>query len=172
MFVPRTETGGNYNTITLSNASDRVANDVTFVPNAGIVITAITATKGNVTTPTSGTWLAAYPQISFTITNTGSNPIYVSKTPNLSLATTTSSGPSASTTVSSVTASGSTSGDTSVSYIINGSRTFTYNLTVDNTNGTTASKKISITQINYGTSSGDNSLNVNYGLETAYVQVP
>jgi hypothetical protein len=107
-------TDGNYNTITLSNASDRVANDVTFVPNAGIVITAITATKGNVTTPTSGTWLAAYPQISFTITNTGSNPIYVSKTPNLSLATTTSSGPSASTTVSSVTASGSTSGATSV----------------------------------------------------------
>lgn len=162
----------NYNTVTLSNASDRNSNDVTFVPNAGITITNITPVKGNVTQPTSGVWLAAYPSITFTINNTGNNPIYISKTSNTALATTTSSGAAASTTVSSVTASGSTSGDTGVSYIINGSRTFTYNFTVDNTNGTTASKKITVTQINYGTASGDNSLNVNYGLENAYVQVP
>ena len=168
-------TDSGYNTITLSNASDRRSNDVTFVPNAGITVSNWSISKGNVTTPTSGTWLAAYPTVSFTITNTGNNPIYVSKDANVALATTTSSGVNASTTVSSVTASGSTSGDTSTSYIINGTRTFTYNFTVDNTNGTTASKKISITRINYGTAGGlgtDNTLNVNYGLENAYVQVP
>ncbi len=168
-------TDSGYNTITLSNASDRRSNDVTFVPNAGITVSNWSISKGNVTTPTSGTWLAAYPTVSFTITNTGNNPIYVSKDANVALATTTSSGVYASTTVSSVTASGSTSGDTSTSYIINGTRTFTYNFTVDNTNGTTASKKISITRINYGTAGGlgtDNTLNVNYGLENAYVQVP
>jgi hypothetical protein len=165
----------NYNTITLTNASDRKSNDVTFVPNAGITVSGITVVKGNVTQPTTGVWLAAYPSISFTITNTGSNPIYISKTAATALATTTSSGANASTTVSSVTASGSTTGDTTTSYIINSTRTFTYNFTVDNTNGSTASKKISITQINYGTAGGagtDNTLNVNYGLENAYVQVP
>jgi peptidoglycan hydrolase-like protein with peptidoglycan-binding domain len=165
----------NFNTITLSNASDRTSNNVTLVPNAGITITAITPVKGSVTTPTTGVWLAAYPSISFTINNTGSNPIYISKTASTALATTTSSGASASTTVTSVTASGSTTGDTSTSYIINGSRTFTYNFYVDNKNGDGTSKKISITQINYGTAGGsgtDNTLNVNYGLENAYVQVP
>ena len=171
--VVGTDTG--YNTITLTNAAPRQSNEVTFVPNAGITVSGWAISKGNVTTPTSGTWLAAYPTVSFTITNTGNNPIYISKNAAVALATTTSSGPVASTTVSSVTASGSTSGDTSTSYIINGTRTFTYNFTVDNTNGTTASKKISITQINYGTAGGlgtDNTLNVNYGLENAYVQVP
>jgi peptidoglycan hydrolase-like protein with peptidoglycan-binding domain len=168
-------TDSGYNTITLTNAANRTSNDVTFVPNAGITVSNWAISKGNVTTPTSGTWLAAYPTVSFTITNTGNNPIYISKNANVALATTTSSGVAASTTVSSVTASGSTSGDTSTSYIVNGTRTFTYNFTVDNTNGTTASKKISITQINYGTAGGlgtDNTLNVNYGLENAYVQVP
>ncbi len=164
-----------YSTVTLTNASNRSSNDVTFVPNAGITVSNWVINKGQVTTPTTGTWLAAYPTISFTITNTGNNPIYISKTQSTALATTTSSGPVGSTTVSSVTASGSVTGDTSTSYVINGARTFTYNFTVDNTNGTTASKKISITQINYGTAGGlgtDNTLNVNYSLENAYVQVP
>jgi hypothetical protein len=168
----------NFNTITLTNASNRTANDVTFVPNAGLTIGNWVINKGNVAylQSGSGTWAAAYPTISFTINNTGSNPIYISKTASVALATSTTSGANGSTTVSSVTASGSTSQDTASSYVVNGSRTFTYNLTVDNTNGTTASKKISITQINYGTSgasdSVNNLLNVNYGLENAYVQVP
>lgn len=164
----------NYNTITLTNASDVAANNVTFVPNGGITISNIAATKGSVTTPTSGTWLAAYPSLSFTVTNNGNNPIYLSKTSNAALATTTSGGPNASSTVTSTVASGSTTGDTSTSYIVNvgASRTFTYNYTVDNTNGTTAAKKLSITQINYGTSDGDTSLAINFGLENLYVQVP
>jgi peptidoglycan hydrolase-like protein with peptidoglycan-binding domain len=183
-FVKASTVGvdNNYNTITLTNASNVTSNDTTFVPNAGITITAITAVKGNVTTPSSGSWLAAYPSITFTINNTGSNAIYISKTAATALATTTSSGAAASTTVSSTVASGSTTGDTSVAYVINAnaSRTFTYNFTVDNTLGTTASKKISITQVNYGTGGAadgtaagqDAELNVNYGLTSAFVQVP
>lgn len=164
----------NYNTITLTNASDRTGNDTTFVPNAGLAIENITPDKGNVITASNSViWGVAYPSIAFTIRNTGNNPIYISKTPSTALSTSTSAGANASTTVSSVTASGSTTGDTSTSYIINDTRTFTFNFTVDNTNGTTAAKKISITAINYGTSDGsNNSLSVNYGLENAYVQVP
>lgn len=166
----------NYNTITLTNASDRSSNNVTYVPNAGITITDITPVKGTVTTPTTGVWLNAYPTISFTVNNTGNNPIYISKTATVALATSTSVAPNASTTVTSISASGSTSGDTTYAYIINNSRTFTYNFFVDNTNGAGTSKKISITQINYGTSgasdSVDNTLNVDYGLENAYVQIP
>jgi hypothetical protein len=164
----------NYNTVTLTNASDRTSNDTTFVVNAGITVSGITVNKGSVTTPTTGIWSVAYPTIAFTITNTGNNSIYISKTPGTALATTTSSGPNASTTAT-VTASSPTTGDTATSYIINGTRTFTYSFTVDNTNGTTAAKKINITQINYGTAGtagNDNTLNVNYGLETAAVQVP
>lgn len=165
----------NFNTITLTNASDRTANNVTFVPNAGLTITNIVRTDKVVTTPTTGAWLYGYQTLSFTVNNTGSNPIYISKTANTALATSTSSGANASTTVSAVTASGSTSGDTSTSYIVNGTRTFSYNFYVDNTNGTGAQKKITVSQINYGTAGGagtDNTLNVNYGLENAYVQVP
>jgi len=166
-----TDTG--YNTVTLSNASNRTSNDVTFVPNAGITIGNWSITKGNITESSGGAWLAAYPSISFTITNTGNNSIFISKNSNVALATTTSAGINASTTVSSVSASGSTTGDDSSSYIINGTRTFTYNFTVDNTNGTTASKRINITAVRYGTTSAaNNSLNVNYGLESAFVQVP
>ncbi|MES2059909.1 MAG: peptidoglycan-binding domain-containing protein [Patescibacteria group bacterium] len=156
---------------------DVSSNNVTFVPNGGITISGISSSKGSVTTPTSGTWLAAYPTLNFTVTNSGNNPIFISKTASVALATTTSSGPNASSTVTSVVASGSTTGDSTAAYIVNvgASRTFSYNYTVDNTNGTTAAKKLSITQINYGTGSTDgtdNTLNVNFGLENLYVQIP
>ena len=171
----------NYNTITLLNASNRSSNDTTFVPNAGLQITNITPVKGNVVTASnSSIWGVAYPSISFTVVNTGNNPIYISKNPSVALATTTSAGVNASTTVSSVNASGQTTGDTSVAYIVNASRTFTYNFTVDNTNGTSAAKKLSLTQINYGTAGITDGtaatqtaeLNVNYGLTNAFVQIP
>ncbi len=175
-------TDANYNTVTLTNAGNRTSNNVTFVPNAGIVIKDIVITKGSVTTPTTGVWLSAYPSITFTIQNTGNNPIYISQTSNSALATTTSSGPVASSTVSSVSAGAALAGDvTSTAYIINNgsSRTFTYNYFIDNKNGEGTGKKISLTQINYGTGSaagtgaGQNAeLNVNYGLENAYIQVP
>lgn len=167
-------TDSNYTTMVVPT-SDITANDVTFIPNGGIVVSGITSSRGNLTAPTSGAWLAAYPSLGFTVTNNGNNPIYLSKTSSTALATTTSAGPNASSTVTSVTVSGSTTGDTADAYIVNvgASRTFTYSYTVDNTNGTTAAKKLSITQINYGTSSGSPaSLNVNYGLETLNVQVP
>lgn len=172
----------NYSTITLTNAADRTANNVTFVPNAGLKVDSFTRSdKSSVTITTSSVWASAKQSLSFKISNTGSNAIYISKTASTVLATSTTLGANASTTVEFVTASGDTTGDTSASYIINsgGSRTFTYRYAVDNTNGTAGSKKISITQVNYGTgavegtSSGQNAaLNVNYGLDEAYVLVP
>ncbi|MEN9524525.1 MAG: putative peptidoglycan binding domain [Candidatus Parcubacteria bacterium] len=168
----------NYATVTLTNASNRTANNVTLVPNAGVTLTSHGFTKR---TPsqfnTSAQWLTSYPTYTFTINNTGNNPIYISKTASVALATSTSAGPNASTTVSAdtITASGSTSGDTSTSYIINASRTFTVDMTTDNTNFAQSSKKISVTQINYGTAGGsgtDNTLNINYGLESDYINLP
>ena len=171
----------NFNSLVTTSASNVTANDVQFLATGSVSISGITSNKGTVTTPTSGTWLAAYPSLGFTVTNNGNSPIYISKVANSALATTTSSGPNASTTVVSTVASGSTTGDTGNAYLINvgATRTFTYNFTVDNTNGTTAAKKISITQINYGTGeaagtgAGQNAqYNINFGLQNLYVQVP
>lgn len=167
----------NFSTITLTNAADRTANNVTFVPNAGLTIgNFVRSDKSSVTITTSSVWSSAKQSLAFTITNTGNNPIYISKTPSVLMSTSTTAGANASSTVEFVTASGDTTGDTSSSYIINSSRTFTFRYAVDNTNGTASSKKISITQINYGTAgtsdSVNNTLNVSYGLDEAYVLVP
>ncbi|MEI6478856.1 MAG: peptidoglycan-binding domain-containing protein [bacterium] len=176
-------TDTNYNTLTVGNASNITANDVTFIPNGGIQITNLTGVKGSVTTPNSGSWLAAYPSLSFTVVNNGNNSIYLSATSTQALALYTNGTlNSASTTVTSIVASGSVTGDIAGgAYIVQAgaSRTFTYNLTVDNTNGGTAGKKISINQINYGTGpatgTGANQnaqYNVNFGLQNLYVQIP
>jgi peptidoglycan hydrolase-like protein with peptidoglycan-binding domain len=177
----------NYNTLTLNSANEDItANNVTFIPNGGIAITNLTSSKGTVTTPTTGTWLAAYPSLGFTVVNNGNNAIFLSATSTTALAintngTAVTSSGVASTTITSVVASGSVTGDTANAYIVQAgaSRTFTYNFSIDNTGGSTAAKKVSITQINYGTGeangtgSGDNAqYNVNFGLQNLYVQVP
>ncbi len=164
----------NYNTITLGYAGDRVSNNVTFVPNAGISVTGITVTKGSPTFTQAGLWVGAYPTIAFTINNTGTNPIYVSKTAASAIGYS-ATGVSASTTITNVVASGSVTGDTATSYVINGSRTFTYSFTADNTGGTTASRTITLTDVKYGLAGADASdhlLDVNYGLTTATVTLP
>lgn len=165
-------TDTNYNTITLSNASNRTGNDVTFVPNAGLTLSNLSFTsKTNVNT--NGVWVSGAATLTFTINNTGNNPIYISKTANVALATT-STGTTASTTVvgNTAQASGDTTGDTTAAFIVNGSRTFTYTFSVNNTNNVVPVQKLSLTQINYGTSgasdSVDNTLNINYGLQSAY----
>ena len=164
----------NYNVVTLGNASNRTSNDTTFVPNAGIAVTGITVTKGSPTFTQAGLWVGAYPTIAFTINNTGTNPIYVSKTAASAIGYT-ATGVTASTTITNVVASGSVTGDTATSYIINGSRTFTYSFTADNTGGTTASRTITLNAVNYGlagTNPADHALTVNYGLTTATVTLP
>lgn len=166
----------NYNAVT-ATAGAYSTNQITFLSDA-ISITGITSTKGTVTSE-AGIWVAAYPLLTFTVNNTGNNPIYISKVSNSAIATTTSSGPTASSTVSSVVASGSTTGDTANAYIVNTSRTFTYNFSMLNNGGAATAKKLSITQINYGTGeaagtgAGQNAeFTVNFGLENLYVQVP
>jgi hypothetical protein len=144
-------------------------------PRAGVVVSNWVINKGYVSTPTSGVWSAAYPTISFTIINLGNEPLYISKSPTTTLSLSVSSGNRSQVSVSSFLAGGSTSGDTSTSYIVNGTRTFTANLYVDNTGGTTASKRINVTQINYGTAGvpgSDNTLSIRDRLENAFVIVP
>ncbi len=140
-----------------------------------VAVSNLVITKGAVSMPTNGIWRAAYPTISFTIINLGNDPLYLSKSASTSLALSVSSGNRSQVSVSSFTASGSTSGDTSTSYIVNGTRTFTANLYVDNTGGTTAPKTVRINQINYGTVGApglDNTLSTTDRLVNAYVQVP
>jgi hypothetical protein len=133
------------------------------------------ATKGTVTTSQSGIWLAAYPTLSFTLNNFGQDPIYISSDSKTALVILTNGvSNDASTTVTAVVASGSTTGDTSSAYIIQAgtSRTFTYNFSVDNTGGTSANKKLAITQINYGTSpTNATSGSITGGLQNLYVMV-
>jgi hypothetical protein len=179
-------TDSNYNTLALNSGVGNItANNITFIPNGGIAITNLTSAKGSVNFPSTGNWTAAYPTLGFTVVNNGNNPIYLSASSTQALGLDTNgNGASASTTVTSVVASGSTTGDVAGStgaYIVQpgSSRTFTYNLTVDNTGGSAAGKKVSIDQINYGTGSaagtgaGENAqYNVNFGLQNLYVQLP
>ena len=191
--VPVAMSAGNNNSFTVkailydksnlaTDSSDAIFTIVSQDPVASAaVITNVTSAKGNVVIASdSSVWSVAHPAISFTVVNTGDNPIYISKNANVALATTTSSGPDASTTVSYVTASGSVTGDTVAAYLVNSSRTFTYNFTVDNTNGTSAAKKISIVRISFGTGGAadgpgptqDASVSITSGLANAFVQIP
>lgn len=140
-----------------------------------VVVSNLAITKGAVSVQTNGIWRVAYPAISFTITNLGNDPLYISKSASTSLALSVSSGNRSQVSVSSFTASGSTSGDTSTSYIVNASRTFTVYLLVDNTGGTSDTKTVRINQINYGTVGApglDNTLSTTDRLVNAYVQLP
>lgn len=140
-----------------------------------VAISNIVTSRGYFVSTSNGVWIAAYPTISFTIINPGNDPLYISKSASTSLALSVSSGNRSQVSVSSFSASGSTSGDTPTSYIVNGTRTFTVKLIVDNTGGTSTSKTVRINQINYGTVGApglDNTLSTTDRLVNAFVIVP
>lgn len=92
--------------------------------------------------------------MSFTVTNVGNSDIYLSKTPSIALAT--SSSPTTSSTTLSSISIASAPGDTSTSYIVaaNSSRTFTYSGRFGRPAGL-AFESFNITGIRFGTTTTD-----------------
>lgn len=157
--------------VAISDTTIKVISDV-----QGAVVSGINTSKGNISFNSAGRWASAYPMLGFTITNIGKDPIYISKYPSYALSTTTTGRMYASSTVTSVVASGSTANDASTSYVVmpGASRKFTYNYSMDNTNGPTTGKELRITEIKYGFYDGHiyNNKSIISGLGNLYVTIP
>lgn len=153
----------NYNTVTLTNASNVTSNDVV-MQTSGLQISGMSA-AANVNGGNGGN-IGAGLTFTFTATNTGNSNVFISKVPGVALATSTTGSAglpaTASSTLTYVSASTDTLADdtgtapTDGAYVIpaGGSRTFTYTGALDNTNGTVGLRVFKITQINFGTSAG------------------
>ena len=155
----------NYNTVTVSNASNATANDVQ-LQTSGISVSNLSASYSLTTGGSNGNTTGAAVTFAFTVTNTGNSDVYVSKVPGVALATSTTgsvgSPATASSTITYVTsnpssfASDTGTAPTSGAFVIpaGSSRTLTYSGSLDNTNGTAGIRVFKITSINFGTSAG------------------
>lgn len=150
----------NFNSLTISNAGNVTASDVTFL-QSGVGISGASATATNCTSQVAnGPVASCLATFTFTLTNTGSNVVYVSKTPGVAFATSTTPSSVASSTITVLTASNPTEdpSDTSVSYAIQAgaSRTFTARGTVAQKAATAGVHQLKITAIYFGTVGGTN----------------
>ncbi len=155
---------GNYNTVTVSNASNATANDVQ-LQTSGISVSNLSASYTLGGAGANGDAGAAV-TFAFTVTNTGNSDVYVSKVPGVALATSTTgsagSPATASSTITYVTsnpgtmASDTGTAPTSGAFVIpaGSSRTLTYSGSLNNINGTAGIRVFKITSINFGTSAG------------------
>jgi hypothetical protein len=144
----------NFNSLTVSNAGNVTSANVTFL-QTGVAISGTSATANNCTSlVANGPVASCLATFTFTLTNTGSNVVYVSKTPGIALATSTVPTSVASSTITVLTASGPTEdpSDSSNSYAIQAgaSRTFTARGTVAQKSGTTGVHQLKITAIYFG----------------------
>jgi len=156
---------GNYNTVTVSNASNATANDVQ-LQTSGISVSNLSASYSLTTGGANGNTTGAAVTFAFTVTNTGNSDVYVSKVPGVALATSTTgsagSPATASSTITYVTsnpgtmASDTGTAPTSGAFVIpaGSSRTLTYSGSLNNINGTAGIRVFKITSINFGTSAG------------------
>ncbi len=171
----------NYNTVTISSASNVSSSDVSF-NTAAIALTSSSASY-TLSGGTNGS-KSANVVFTFTLSNTGNQDVYISKVPGVALGTSTTgsvgSPVAASSTLTYVTANpseGNLSADTGTAptsgvFVIptGSSRTFTYSGTVDNTNGSNGLRVFKITQINFGTTtSNTTAANINFGLSNLVV---
>lgn len=144
----------NFNSLTVSNAGNVTSEDRTFL-QSGIGISGAQAVLGNpnnADTPTS--FGVTY---TFTLTNTGSNPVYLNRNPGVTFAT--SSNPTSSSTITVLNGGTAQSGDTGSgltgSFIIQSgqSRTFVAEGVIKAITGTTGLHEFAITRIYFGPSS-------------------
>lgn len=158
----------NYTTVTASGANTVVANNVTFQQTSASVST-MSATAVLVDNGTSKAKQATI-GYRFTLNNTGSNDLYMAKSPNTAFATSSTVATAASSTLTAAltTTSPVNNQDTATAYLIPAgqSRTFIYTGLLDNTNGTAANHASSITKIYFADDSTNlTEFNIGFGLE-------
>lgn len=171
----------NFNSLTISNASNATSNDLSFQVSS-ISVSGLSASFSPTGGGANGNTLGGGVSFAFTIKNTGNSDIFISKVPGVAVATsTTGSAGSPATASSTLTyvvanqdtyASDTGTAPTSGAYVVPAgvSRTFTYTGQVDNTNGTAGLRVYKITQINYGTTAASpTGQNVSYGLSALAV---
>lgn len=147
----------NFNSLTVSNAGDVTSADQTFL-QSGVGISGASATTGSCTSLVAdGPTTSCLATFKFTLTNTGNNVVYVSKTPGVAFATSTTPASVASSTVSTLQANtpDTDSADTSGSWAIQsgGSRSFEALGTVAKSGNTTGVYQLKITAVYFGAAS-------------------
>ncbi len=173
----------NYNTVDVTNAGNQTSTDNVYT-TSGISVTAPTASIGSCTGATNTTSNnKCTVTMSFTVTNVGNNDIFISKTPSIALATS-STPATASTTLQSINLAAG-AGDTTQAYDVTsgGSRTFTYQGTFSQIAGG-GFESFKIAAIKFGvigtdgsadngsqnlTVSSDTASLINFGLEPLFV---
>ncbi len=148
-------TDANYNTLTLTNASNQTSQDTVFSTSA-VTVTAPTASATNCSaTYSNGIIDKCDMTMSFTVTNVGNSDIFISKNPAVALSTSTVAA-TASSTLTAINIAASAN-DTSASYAISSgaSRTFTYTGTFSKTGGSPATQTFRITAVKFGTVATD-----------------
>jgi hypothetical protein len=157
----------NFNTLTVNGANIVTANTITFL-SAGASVSNMSASATPVDNGSSAVVTAAL-KFMFTFNNTSNSDLYISKTPSTALATTsTVSGAASSTLTAVVTSPGTVSGDTSTYWVVpaSTSRVFTYEGTMNNTNGTVGLKESKITTVYFDDdTTGLQESSINFGLE-------
>lgn len=158
----------NYTTVTATAANTIASNDITLL-QSGASLSYSTPTGEFVDNGTSAisTSTAVF---ALTLNNTGSNDIYVSKTPSTFVATSTTA---AAARLSSMTSGSTLAGDSTTYYVVpsGSSRTFTLSGDFGNDGGTSGLAKVSITKVYFDDdTTGLQEFNIDYGLENLYVQ--
>lgn len=154
----------NYTTSTASGGNTITSNDITFL-QSGASLSGMSSSQTPIDNGSSAVATTSVKFI-FTLSNTGSSDIYVSKTPSTLVATSTTSGSLGSLTILSADSS-TVSGDTASVYIIpsGSSRKFT----LDGSFGkysTTGAIQFKITKVYFGSAAGSpQAFNIDYGLE-------
>lgn len=144
----------NFNTLTTSSASNQTSTNNVYS------LSGVNVTPGSVALSNCGSSYSNGPtdncsmSMTFTVTNVGNADIFISKTPSIALATS-SSPTTASTTLTSISIAAAP-GDTSASYVIpaQGSRTFTYSGRFGRPAGLVF-ESFNITGVRFGTVSTD-----------------
>lgn len=158
----------NDNALTISGGNQTGSN-VTLSANAISVSNMSVANDAGIPAVANGP-VVKYPvRYSFTLTNNGSNDLFVSKDAALLVGTTTVPAANASSTLTSISPVAAIANDTPAAYVLSsngGSRTFTLNGTIGRSSNASNSETLTITQINYGTASGSYGQSINFGLET------
>jgi peptidoglycan hydrolase-like protein with peptidoglycan-binding domain len=146
----------NFNSLTVSNGGNVTSSDVTFL-QSGVGISNTSASIGTCNPAVAnGPNVSCLATFTFTLQNTGNNVVYVSKTPGVTFATSTTPASVASSTITVLNASSPSddSADTTASFAIQSgaSRTFTGLGVVSQKAGTTGVHQLQIDRIYFGAS--------------------